>query len=432
MKRPLLEWSRGAAIWSVSLGLYVWLGGESLRLVWWTSTILLLGGALTSLLGPTRITISHTSSPSCLQAGDSAQMTVQVTYRSLLPVPWLVITDRIGIREYRKLLFPGMKRRLEYTYRLNQVPRGVWSSIYSEVEWGDMFGWFRISRSVPSDTGGMIVLPRPAEWPEAQVPTHGSDMDIEDDRVRFHVWNEMRGSGVRDYVPGDPMNRIHWKNSAKLGRLQSFMPHEGYGSRQGVVLDTSLQGYAGLGALKPEDAFEDAVSVAAGFVSRLIRYKVPYQLYIDGAGIEVRRNEHKDVFKGQQDTLVPFASVQLTGNDPVRDGSIEKSLSPSQKNKDWAIITGVFHEGAAVAAIHLLNEGSRKVTIFCTQSVKRLKSAGNSGLEVSPLENQALPEWAREFFSKGGRLVYLHDKRTERKPMKIGGADHERTGKLAR
>ena len=122
MKRRLLEWSRGVAIWSVSLGLYVWLGGESLRLVWWASTILLLGGALTSLLGPTRITISHTSSPSCIQAGDSAQMTVQVTYRSLLPVPWLIITDRIGIREYRKLLFPAMKRRLEYTYRLNQVP----------------------------------------------------------------------------------------------------------------------------------------------------------------------------------------------------------------------------------------------------------------------------------------------------------------------
>lgn len=359
-------------------------------------------------------------------------MTVQVTYRSLLPVPWLIITDRIGIREYRKLLFPAMKRRLEYTYRLNQVPRGVWSSIYSEVEWGDMFGWFRTSRSVQSDTGGIIVLPRPAEWPEAQVPMHGSDMDFEDERVRFHVWNEMRGSGVRDYVPGDPMNRIHWKNSAKLGRLQSFMPHEGYGSRQGVVLDTLLQGYAGLGALKPEDAFEDAVSAAAGFVSRLIRYKVPYQLYIDGAGIEDRRNEYKDVFKGQQDTLVPFASVQLTGNGPVRDRSFEKSLSPSQKNKDWAIITGVFHEGAAVAAIHLLNEGSRKVTIFCTQSVTRLKSAGNSGLEVSPLENQALPEWAREFFNKGGRLVYLHEKWTERKPMKIGGADHERTGKLAR
>ncbi|MGE7824496.1 DUF58 domain-containing protein [Paenibacillus sp. NPDC093718] len=431
MRRRLLEWSRGAAIWSVSLGLYVWLGGESLRLVWWASTILLFGGALTSLLGPTRITISHTSSPSCIQAGDSAQMTVQVAYRSLLPVPWLIITDRIGIREYRKLLFPGMKRRLEYTYRLNQVPRGVWSSIYSEVEWGDMFGWFRTSRSVQSDSGGMIVLPRPAEWPEAQVPKHGSDMDIEDERVRFHVWNEMR-SGVRDYVPGDPMNRIHWKNSAKLGRLQSFIPHEGYGSRQGVVLDTSLQGYAGLGALKPEDAFEDAVSAAAGFVSRLIRYKVPYQLYIDGTGMEDRRNEYKDVFKGQQDTLVPFASVQLTGNDPVGDRSFEKSLSPSQKNKDWAIITGVFHEGAAVAAIHLLNEGSRKVTIFCTQSVKRLKSAGNSGLEVSPLENQEQPEWAREFFSKGGRLVYLQEKRIDKKPTKIGGADHERTGKLAR
>jgi hypothetical protein len=257
-------------------------------------------------------------------------------------------------------------------------------------------------------------------------------MDMEDERVRFNVWNEMRGSSVRDYVPGDPMNRIHWKNSAKLGRLQSFMPHEGYGSRQGVVLDTSLQGYAGLGALKPEDAFEDAVSAAAGFVSRLIRYRIPYQLCMDRADLAGQPIEHKGVSKEQQNTLVPFASAQLTGKDPVRNRSFEKSLSPSQKNTDWAIITGVFHQGAAVAAIKLLNEGSRKVTIFCTQNVKHLKSAGNSSSWVSPLENQAQPEWAREFFSKGGRLVYLHEKPSNGKPMQIGGAGHDRTGKLAR
>ena len=432
MRRRLLEWLRGIAIWSVSLGLYLWLGGESLRLVWWASTILLLGGAMTSLLGPTRITISHTSSPLCIQAGDSVQMTVHVAYRCILPLPWLIITDRIGSRTYRKLLFPGMRRRLEYTYRLNQVPRGVWSSIYSEMEWGDLFGWFRTNRSLLSDSGGLIVLPKPAEWPVAQMPMHGSDMDTEDERVRFNVWNEMRGSGVRDYVPGDPMNRIHWKNSAKLGRLQSFMPHEGFGARQGVVLDTSLQGYEGHEARKPQEVFEEAVSAAAGMVSRLIRYRIPYQLCMDGTDLEGSSIERKGGSKGQPDSLVPLASVQLTGNDPMRNRGFQQSFNPSQKNTDWAIITGYFHQGAAVAGISLLNAGCRKVTIYCIQSVSRLKSAESTA--AAPSENQAHPPWAYEFFGKGGKLVYVHEKPAVEveHPIKIGGAVHDRTGQLAR
>lgn len=432
MRRRLLEWLRGIAIWSVSLGLYLWLGGESLRLVWWASTILLLGGAMTSLLGPTRITISHTSSPLCIQAGDSVQMTVHVAYRCILPLPWLIITDRIGSRTYRKLLFPGMRRRLEYTYRLNQVPRGVWSSIYSEMEWGDLFGWFRTNRSLLSDSGGLIVLPKPAEWPVAQMPMHGSDMDTEDERVRFNVWNEMRGSGVRDYVPGDPMNRIHWKNSAKLGRLQSFMPHEGFGARQGVVLDTSLQGYEGHEARKPQEVFEEAVSAAAGMVSRLIRYRIPYQLCMDGTDLEGSSIERKGVSKGQPDSLVPLASVQLTGNDPMRNRGFQQSFNPSQKNTDWAIITGYFHQGAAVAGISLLNAGCRKVTIYCIQSVSRLKLAESTA--AAPSESQAHPPWAQEFFGKGGKLVYVREKPAVEveHPIKIGGAVHDRTGQLAR
>ncbi|MPY15270.1 DUF58 domain-containing protein [Paenibacillus glucanolyticus] len=425
MRRGLLEWSRGIAIWFAALGLYLWLGGESLRFVWLACTFLLLCGGLTSLFGPTRMTISRRSSPACIQAGDSVEMTIQITYRSVLPLPWLIVTDRMGSREYRKLLFPGMRKRLEYTYRLNQVPRGVWSSIYSKVEWGDMFGWFRTCRSLQSDTGGFIVLPRPMKWPEAQVLVQGSDMDREDERARVRVWNETRGTGVRDYIPGDPMNRIHWKNSAKLGRLQSFMPHEGYGVRQGIVLDTALQGYFGYEGVKPEDAFEETVSVAVGLVTQLLRDRMPFKLRMDGAGVANQPIEYKGASsEHHQDILLPFASVQLAEKDSVRSPRFEFSHNSSEKNTEWAVMTGVFHKNAAVTGINLLNEGSRKVTIYCTQMAKRMKSPVNA----SPVQwgDQDHPEWAHEFFSKGGKLVYLQELSAYENSTRIGGAGYDR------
>lgn len=216
MKSHLIEWARGVMIWSASLGLYLWFGGESLRLVWWVTTTLLVGGVLTSLFGPAKITISHTSSPTCIQEGDPVEIAVRITFHSILPLPWLVITDRFGSRAYRKLLFPGMRRRLEYTYRLNHVPRGIWSPVCSQVEWGDLFGWFRRNRGLQGTGSGVIVLPRPLEWPEAMMPAHGSEMDREAEHTHRNVWNEIRGSTVRDYMPGDPMNRIHWKIPQRL------------------------------------------------------------------------------------------------------------------------------------------------------------------------------------------------------------------------
>ena len=125
------------------------------------------------------------------------------------------------------------------------------------------------------------------------------------------------------------------------------------------MLDTSLQGYAGLGALKPEDAFEDAVSAAAEIC-------IPAHPLQSSLSTIYRWGWDRGSAKRIQgrvqgrDTLLPFASVQLTGKEPVWNRSFEKSLSP-RKNKDWAIITGVFHEGAAVAAIHLLNEGEERL-----------------------------------------------------------------------
>lgn len=431
MRRGLLEWSRGIAIWLASSGLYLWLGGASLRLVWLASSILLLCGGLASFLGPTRITVSRTSFPSCIQAGDSVEMNVQIAYRSILPLPWLIITDRIGSREYRKLLFPGMRKRLEYTYRLNQVPRGVWSSIYSEAEWGDMFGWFRTCRKLPSNAGGVIVLPRPMKWPETQALLYGSDTDRETERARVRIWNETRGSGVRDYMPGDPMNRIHWKNSARLGRLQSFMPYEGYGIKQGIVLDTALQGYSGHEGVKPQDAFEVTVSAAAGLVTQLLHHRIPYKLWVEGMGMEDRLLEYNgDFSESHQEMLMPFASVQLTEKDSILDRRSGHTHNVSDKNMEWSLITGVFHKRAAVTGIELLNGGCRQVTIYCTQMAKRMKSGATTS--SVQWEEQVHPEWAHEFFSRGGKLGYLQEKPAYENSSRVGGVSHDRTQPLAR
>ena len=68
--------------------------------------------------------------------------------------------------------------------------------------------------------------------------------------------------GLRDYQPGDALQRIHWKSFARAGKPIVKEFHSEFFERHALALDTAFGG-AG------EQAFEEAVSVAASFAYTL-------------------------------------------------------------------------------------------------------------------------------------------------------------------
>jgi len=64
---------------------------------------------------------------------------------------------------------------------------------------------------------------------------------------------------LRDYRPGDPLQRLHWKSFARAGKPIVKEFQDEFFERHALILDT--------GSTRGEDAaFEDAVSLAASFV----------------------------------------------------------------------------------------------------------------------------------------------------------------------
>lgn len=57
---------------------------------------------------------------------------------------------------------------------------------------------------------------------------------------RFTSSNEMLGCNVRNYVAGDSIRRIHWKNSAKKNELVTRQYESSVEERTAVILDTHL------------------------------------------------------------------------------------------------------------------------------------------------------------------------------------------------
>ena len=62
---------------------------------------------------------------------------------------------------------------------------------------------------------------------------------------------------LRDYRPGDPVKRIHWRSWARIGRPVVREYQDEFFVRHALVLDTFLPA--------PAPVFEEAVSVAASF-----------------------------------------------------------------------------------------------------------------------------------------------------------------------
>ncbi len=67
---------------------------------------------------------------------------------------------------------------------------------------------------------------------------------------------------LRDYRPGDPFRRIHWRSWARAGHPIVKEHQDEFLARHGLVLDTFV-------ALAQEEIFEEAVSVAASFACTL-------------------------------------------------------------------------------------------------------------------------------------------------------------------
>lgn len=68
---------------------------------------------------------------------------------------------------------------------------------------------------------------------------------------------------LRDYRPGDPMRRIHWRSWAKAGKPVVREDQDEFFTRHALILDTFT-------GPEPGEAFEEAVSAAASFLSSVL------------------------------------------------------------------------------------------------------------------------------------------------------------------
>lgn len=163
--------------------------------------------------------------------GERVAVVVDIRNRGKLPIAWLLLEDvlprealiyrppNLGVEGRRMQLnmLRGNGRNV-MLYQLECNRRGYYQIGPLVLETGDLFGLHRRYR-VATEPHFLLVYPQ-------VVPLAGYDIasrrPIGEIRMQSRLYEDpTRIAGVRRYEAGDPLNRIHWRATARTGLLHS-------------------------------------------------------------------------------------------------------------------------------------------------------------------------------------------------------------------
>lgn len=197
-----------------------WLAPNPIFLRLTITMIVILGlSALWTVVSLTGITLKRSSRINRKQVGEVFSEEYEVVNRSIIPKVWLKIVDQsnlLGGTGSKVITNVGGKHTRVYIGLTLLQKRGWFSLSPTQVESGDIFGLF-LRRKCFENNLRLLVIPYLFDIqfflaPSGVLPG-GRALREKTLEVTPYV------AGVREYVPGDPLRRIHWPSSERQQKL---------------------------------------------------------------------------------------------------------------------------------------------------------------------------------------------------------------------
>jgi len=232
-----------------------------------------------------RVDYSRKLSASRVFFGETIMFDISVTNAKLLPLPWLHIEEevpeevtflkgrtQVSSKPTRAILSNflsiGWYHRIIRHYPVQCLRRGLFFFGPTELNSGDPFGFFRVSKTVEKQDQ-LLVYPLIISLEELGIPSRHPFGDL---RVRRHLFEDpVQVMTTRDYVVGDPLKHIHWKTTARLQRLQTRVFEHTTTADMALFLDTRTTADTFFWNLLNPDYLETAVLAAAAIANHAIQ-----------------------------------------------------------------------------------------------------------------------------------------------------------------
>ncbi len=303
------------------------------------------------------------------QVGEQARE--RITVENLWPLPklWVQLQDHSDLPGHGPgfvSYLPGRQRR-RWTARTLCHIRGKFTLGPASLISGDPFGIVRLERPVPV-TNEVLVYPRTTPLPGFGIPSAelpgGQDVKSRTHHVTPNV------ASLRDYQPGDSFNRIHWRSTARAGKLLVKEFELDPTAEIYIVLDMQERAQQSLAparrgqehaARQPETTEEYAVQAAASIAQHFLQQNRPVGLVSWGQHHEVipAERESRQLFK----ILEALAVLRAYGTQPLAEMLAAESVRFG-RNCTLVIVTPSLDARWVTSLQHLLYRGVRAVALL--------------------------------------------------------------------
>jgi uncharacterized protein (DUF58 family) len=289
--------------------------------------------------------------------GETIELTLEVRNQKFLPLTWLEVVDifsatlplgggevvlnrATNLGEFRTFWMPGAFQRLTRHFTIQCTQRGYHTYGPATISTGDGFGLF--SRRVRGgERNRVIVYPRLYSVAELRLPAKnpfgekGSRLQLFEDPLRT--------IGVREWMTGEDMRRIHWKATARHQHMLSRIHWQG----------------------NIPELQERVISVASSLATHCAELRLPVGLiangFLPGSDQPIR------LLPGRSPQQLVRILELLAAITPFATQPIEDMIWREAPRLPWGatllVVTAIAHDDL-LAAVMNLKEAGRQIVLF--------------------------------------------------------------------
>ncbi|GGN92417.1 hypothetical protein GCM10010969_04950 [Saccharibacillus kuerlensis] len=366
--------------------------GMNLALFWMIFTGILLAVLQAQLIGRFAlrgVRYSRRFDRERCHAGEDLELIEVIENDKKLPIPWLRLESefpsvfrfrgqksvKMAVGSVYQTHTSGFalmpRRRVTRRHFITCEGRGIFKLSTVFMTAGDLLGFMERSRS---EHVGSPLIVYPKLLDQARMPYEWRSWQGEFAVRRWIMDDPFMIEGSREYAPGDPMNRIDWKASARTGGLQVYRQGHSADPYVMIVLDIG-QVVVGLQGGGGEAEAEHVISLAATCASQLIADGVPVGFTHNAHTLSAQRIPPGGGSAHHQLLMEAMAGIRLHKRRSLADCLIAETEERGV-SRDYIVITSA---------------DSTEIR----QASKRLERLGHKVVTINPVEAAAPPR-ARE------------------------------------
>jgi len=264
--------------------------------------------------------------------GDDVPVVVELKATGRVLPASVTLVERVGRFGEQRQLLRRNGRRLTVRYVLPHVPRGRYAFEDVRVELADPFGLERAIVPLPSP-GALLVYPRLERlgrlFSESGARSHDGR------RLLLRRESGFELHRVREYEEGESLRRVHWRSTARRGRLMVKELEDSPRDEIAVLLDADATAVVG-------ESFDVQVRAAGSIVDAYVRRGRRAVLVVNSERRDVQ-HVHSPAADWRR-ALELLAAVEPSGRTPVAR-LLAQEDGPAARALELALVTARLEPG---------------------------------------------------------------------------------------